>query len=603
MKKTDLIHKLKQLEGITDHERAYLINLVNTKKKYGLVWEDKPEEVEEQLRENLPVLKEVKELAIINGDVTLSGAEVPNHILIEGDNLHALTALTFTHEGKIDVIYIDPPYNTGNKDFIYNDTFVDKEDSYRHSKWLSFMSKRLEIAKNLLSEHGVIFINIDDNEQAQLKLICDEIIGESNFIAQIIWQKRTSPDARRILGPAHDNIYCYGKTAKSYSNLNHLGLTEEQENAFKNPDNDPNGPWVSSDFTAQGYRPNQMYEITTPGGAKYTPPEGKCWKNVEEVFKKQLKEGKMWFGVDGKGMPRRKTYLKDRKGSVPWTWWDYKTSGNNQDAKKEIIEVLGNAAAFSTPKPIRLLHKIISIASNRDSIILDFFAGSGTTLHATILLNAEDDGNRQCILVTNNENNICEEVTYERNKRVIQGYTNAKGEKVEGLTNNNLRYYKSAFVGREPSIKNKKEITRLATELLCIKEDIYSEQKQIGGYQLNATYVRCFQQGQLYLLVIYDEDVIEQMVEVIQQVVAADATRKTQFKVYVFSNGQYPYTEEFEEVWPYVTLCALPDAIYKAYQHVLPKRKEQPVPELEEPTAEEVENQLNNEPIDLFNQR
>ncbi|MBL7693726.1 MAG: hypothetical protein JNK91_02710, partial [Ferruginibacter sp.] len=188
-------------------------------------------------------------------------------------------------------------------------------------------------------------------------------------------------------------------------------------------------------------------------------------------------------------------------------------------------------------------------------------------------------------------------------KRVIQGYTNAKGEKVEGLTNNNLRYYKSAFVGREPSIKNKKEITRLATELLCIKEDIYSEQKQIGGYQLNATYVRCFQQGQLYLLVIYDEDVIEQMVEVIQQVVAADATRKTQFKVYVFSNGQYPYTEEFEEVWPYVTLCALPDAIYKAYQHVLPKRKEQPVPELEEPTAEEVENQLNNEPIDLFNQR
>lgn len=597
MKKTDLIQKLKQLQGITDDERAYLINLVNTKKKYGLVWEDKPEEVEEQLRENLPVLKEVKDRAIINGE------EYPNHILIEGDNLHALTALTFTHEGKIDVIYIDPPYNTGNKDFKYNDTFVDKEDSYRHSKWLSFMSKRLEIAKRLLSETGVIFINIDDNEQAHLKLICDEIIGESNFIAQIIWQKRTSPDSRRILGPAHDNIYCYGKTAKSYSNLNHLGLTEEQEKAFKNPDNDPNGPWVSSDFTAQGYRPNQMYEIITPAGTKYTPPEGRCWKNVEEVFKKQLKEGKMWFGVDGRGMPRRKTYLKDRKGSVPWTWWDYKTSGNNQDAKKEIIEVLGNATAFSTPKPIKLLHKIISIASSSDSVILDFFAGSGTTLHATIQLNSEDEGNRQCILVTNNENSICEEVTYERNKRVIQGYTNVKGEMVEGLSGNNLRYYKSEFVGREPSLKNKKEITRLATELLCIKEDIYSEQKQIGDYQLNANYVRCFQQGSLYLLIIYDEDVIEQLVEVIQSIVEADASSNTHFKVYVFSNGQYPYTEEFEEVLPYITLCALPDAIYKAYQNVLPKRYRQQVPEMEEPTAEEVENQLNKDTVDLFNQR
>jgi adenine-specific DNA-methyltransferase len=179
---------------------------------------------------------------------------------------------------------------------------------------------------------------------------------------------------------------------------------------------------------------------------------------------------------------------------------------------------------------------------------------------------------------------------YERNKRVIEGYTNAKGEKVDGLAYNNLRYYKSAFVGREPSIKNKKEITRLATELLCIKEDIYNEQRQIGGYQLNATYVRCFQQGHLFLLVIYDEDVIEQIVEVIQSVVTDNTDSNTHFKVYVFSNGQYPYTEEFEEVLPYITLCALPDAIYKAYQNVLPKRQRQQVPELEEPTAEDFEN-------------
>jgi adenine-specific DNA-methyltransferase len=597
MKKIDLIQKLKHLDGVSQDERAYLINLVNTKKKYGLVWEDKPEDVEEQLRNSLPLLKEIKVKAIIKGE------DFPNHILIEGDNLHAITALTFTHEGKVDVIYIDPPYNTKNKDFKYNDTYVDYEDSYRHSKWLSFMGKRLEIAKRLLSTKGIIFINIDDNEQAQLKLMCDEIFGESNFIAQIIWQKRTSPDARRILGPAHDNIYCYGKSSLSYATLNHLGLTEDQEKAFKNPDNDPNGPWVSSDFTAQGYRPNQMYEITTPGGSKYSPPEGRCWKNVEDVFKKQLKEGKMWFGVDGKGMPRRKTYLKERKGSVPWTWWDYKTSGNNQDAKKEIIEVLGTSTAFSTPKPIKLLHKIISIASNKKSIILDFFAGSGTTLHSTMLLNAEDEGNRQCILVTNNENNICEEVTYERSKRVIQGYTNAKGVAIEGLINNNLRYFKSDFVSRDISIKNKKDITKLATELLCIKEDIYTEKKNIGDYQLNATYVKCFKHDNLYLLIIYDEDIIEQIVSVILNAVKKAKGKKLHFKVYVFSNGQYPYTEEFEEVLEHISLCALPDAIYKAYQNVLPKRHHKVIPTLEEQTAEDVKAKLEDKKIkDLFSQ-
>ena len=187
MNKQDLISKIKQLDGVTQDERAYLINLVNTKKKYGLVWEDKPEAVEEQLRENLPVLKEIKDKAIINGE------DNPNHILIEGDNLHALTALTFTHESKIDVIYIDPPYNTGNKDFKYNDTFVDKEDSYRHSKWLSFMDKRLRIAKRLLSEKGIIFISIDDYEQATLKLLCDEIFTEMNFVGNIVWQRSYAP--------------------------------------------------------------------------------------------------------------------------------------------------------------------------------------------------------------------------------------------------------------------------------------------------------------------------------------------------------------------------------------------------------------------------
>ena len=191
--KQELINKIHTIDGLSADEKSALVELLNTRKKYGLVWEDKPEIVEERLREELPVLTEVRERAIISDD-----PDAPNHILIEGDNLEALTALSYTHAGKIDVIYIDPPYNTGNKDFVYNDHYVDKEDSYRHSKWLSFMSRRLKIAKQLLSDKGVIFISIDDNEQAQLKLLCDEILGDENFIA-------TLPRITKASGKTTDN--------------------------------------------------------------------------------------------------------------------------------------------------------------------------------------------------------------------------------------------------------------------------------------------------------------------------------------------------------------------------------------------------------------
>src|SRR5574344_982155 len=187
MDKTALKHMILTLEGLTNEEKSALLELLNKQKKYGLVWEEKPEDVEERLRDSLPVFKEVKERAILS-----DSPDAPNHILIEGDNLEALTALSYTHEGKIDVIYIDPPYNTGNKDFIYNDSYVDSEDGYLHSKWLSFMHKRLKIAKSLLSSEGVIFISIDDNEQAQLKLLCDEIFGGDKFVATIPWRKRTA---------------------------------------------------------------------------------------------------------------------------------------------------------------------------------------------------------------------------------------------------------------------------------------------------------------------------------------------------------------------------------------------------------------------------
>ncbi len=264
MNKTDLIQKVKALEGLSQDERAYLINLVNTKKKYGLVWEDKPEEVEEQLRENLPVLKEVKDKAIINGGGSLSGAEVPNHILIEGDNLHALTALTFTQEGKIDVIYIDPPYNTGNKDFKYNDSFVDKEDSYRHSKWLSFMNKRLKIAKRLLKDSGVIFISIDDNEISQLKLLCDEIFNETNFISQLTLVNNIAGRSdKKHIAQAHEYVLMYQKTNYFESTGVELGENLIKEYKF----NDKLGKYRLQGLRKRGAnsrredRPNLFYPI------------------------------------------------------------------------------------------------------------------------------------------------------------------------------------------------------------------------------------------------------------------------------------------------------------------------------------------------------
>ncbi|MBS1632386.1 MAG: site-specific DNA-methyltransferase, partial [Bacteroidetes bacterium] len=273
MKKSDLIHKLKQLPGISDEEKAYLINLVNTKKKYGLVWEDKPEDVEEQLRDNLPVLKEVKERAIINGDVTLSGAEVPNHILIEGDNLHALTALTFTHEGKIDVIYIDPPYNTGNKDFKYNDTFVDKEDSYRHSKWLGFMSKRLEISKRLLSDTGIIFVSIDDNEQANLKLLLDDVFGEMNFVSSVPRVAKRTSDKGTHFRPTKDYLLVYAKSIQLLPefgvakriNESDYDLVEADGRKYKQSGASLFQPSLDS-------RPNQRYYIQAPDGSLIIPP-------------------------------------------------------------------------------------------------------------------------------------------------------------------------------------------------------------------------------------------------------------------------------------------------------------------------------------------
>ena len=295
------------------------------------------------------------------------------NMLIHGDNLLALKALESKYTGRVKCIYIDPPYNTGSA-FEYYD------DNIEHSLWLSLMKPRLEILWKLLSDNGSLWISIDDDEQAYMKVLCDELFGRQHFVSSMVWQKRTSPDMRAVVSDGHEYILLYVKDKEAFKKIrNKLPLSAEQASNYQNPDDDPRGVWTSADYTAQGFRPNQMYEITTPGGKKYTPPEGKCWKNIEEVFLQQVEDNRIWFGADGCSMPRRKTFLSEHEGVIPWTWWSNKEVGHNQEAKKEIIALFGPSNVFDTPKPERLIERIIHIASNPGDLVLDSFLGSGTT--------------------------------------------------------------------------------------------------------------------------------------------------------------------------------------------------------------------------------
>ena len=409
-------------------------------KKYGLVFEEHREGIDEVLENNLPVLTEDTDLFIDNGGQM--------NFLIEGDNLASLKLLEKTHKGRIDLIYIDPPYNTGNKDFVYDDSFVDSNDTFRHSKWLSFMEKRLQIARNLLSEKGVIFISIDDNEQAQVKLMCDSIFGADNFIAQIIWERAFAPvNLKKHFSESHDYIVCF---AKNLQNAICNGLTRNNENdsRYSNPDNDARGSWTSSDMTVGPAVPEKIYTITTPGGKKLTPASGRCWLFTQKRYQEMLADNRIWFGLDGNNMPRVKKFLSEvKQGITPMTIWKYTEVGHSQNATKELKNIFDGESKFTYPKSIRLLQRIVGLYGDKYSTILDFFAGSGTTGHAVMKLNAEDGGSRKFILCTNNENNICRDVTYERIKRVIakEDYkASLKYFKVDYLPISDKLYYEYA---------------------------------------------------------------------------------------------------------------------------------------------------------------
>ena len=564
----NLIRRISELEGLTDHERSALLGLLREGKTYGLVWEDKPEAVEERLRNKLPVLTEVKERALIS-----DCKDAPNHILIEGDNLEVLTTLAYTHAGRVDVIYIDPPYNTSNKDFVYNDSFVDKEDTYRHSKWLSFMSRRLKIAKQLLSEKGVIFISIDDNEQAQLKLLCDEIFGANNFLASVVQKSRDSISGDLLFSTNHNYLLVYAlKQSIIFAHKEEFRIPSvANEKAFKNPDNDPRGPWKLNPVDGPGGERKGNPYYTFLGITGY-------YRYSKEMMQKYYDDGLIIKRKNSLGKKYFLSQALSKKGDPPTTWWD--DAGTTTNGTKLLQKILPDII-FNNPKPIELITRCLQLMY-KDATILDFFAGSGTTLHATMQLNAKDGGRRRCILVTNNENNICESVTYERNKRVIQGYTTPKGEHVAGLTENNLRYYKTDFVPSEPNNTNKRKLIAAATDLLCIKNDVYREQTVFGGRRLKPAAARYFDDGKTQMLIIYNEQAVDAFVKVIGEM---DVTNR--IKVYVYSNNHYAYTDNFEPVAGKVEVCALPAAIYGTYQKVLKLRKRSDNISADAPFAEE----------------
>ena len=382
-------------------------------------------------------------------------ASLPENMIIHGDNLAALKSLLPRYEGKVKCIYIDPPYNTGEEGWVYNDNVNDPqmkkwlgevvgkegEDFSRHDKWLCMMYPRLRLLHKLLSDDGTIFISIDDNEFAHLRLICDEIFGSQNFITTFIWEKRVNRENRKVVSSRHDYLLCYAKHVISERRpLKQLPMTGEALDRYQNPDNDPRGPWKSDPVTAQAGHAtqSQFYTLKLPNGIEHKPPAGRCWLYTEPVMMAAIADGRIWLGPEGKNTPRKKTFLYEKeRGLTPETLWFASDVSTNEKAKNELKLIFPEDIPFATPKPHELIEQILRIATDKDSIILDSFAGSGTTAHAVLKMNAEDGGNRRFILVEMMD--YAETVTAERVKRVIDGY--GDGVKAVPGTGGSFGYY------------------------------------------------------------------------------------------------------------------------------------------------------------------
>ena len=468
-----------------------VIEKLESRKKYGLIWdEEKTKEQFEKESENaLPVLKEVK------GKEIKTDASKPTNILIEGDNYHALSVLNYTHQGKIDVIYIDPPYNRGG-DFKYNDKYVEKDDSYKHSKWLTFLNKRLRLAKNLLHEEGVMFVSIDDSEQAQLRLLLNEIFGEDN-VDVMVWRKSGYGRDGKMKNTTtfrkdHEYILvCY----KYEKKLNKINETPEFQNEYGNPDNDPRGPYkagsISRRESASNPEHENFYTVVSPSGKKFTrqfdiPKDDFDSLNSDIVENTDGKKvSRIYWGAKDNAVPAIKIFIFEERSITPYSV--LLTKGTTTEGTKEVSEILDKDCSKMRPKPTRLIKTLIQLADKgKDLTVLDFFAGTGTTGHA-LLKYALDIKEKEAkfILCTNDDEGICTEYCYPRIYKVMKtGYKNKDGQKIKPHVGN-LKYFKTAFVKNSISRDDMKlRITRECTEMLCLREGIFDEVKAKPDYHI-----------------------------------------------------------------------------------------------------------------------
>ncbi len=557
--------------------------------KYGLVWHrDLPEEKidtlinpdartpnemfpNEMAGKPFPILKEVKGKEIHGDD------EKPVNLLIEGDNYHSLAVLNFTHHEAVDFIYIDPPYNTGARDWMYNNNYVDITDPFRHSKWLSLMYKRLKLAKNLLKEEGVICVTIDDNELAPLWMLMNEIFDEFSHLGTVVI--RNNPKGRmtaRKVSLIHEYALFFGKS--SHATIKKLPVAPEEKT--HNYKKDKDGSWylpvnlrkqgVDSTATNRKGKLSERYypiyfdpkteQISTKKKLKVEilpidqRGEKRIWRRSKDVIDEMYEKGDLWVQKTNGGY---QVYFKFRgglEGQMPKSiWYDAKYSASEYGT--QILDsIMGAREMFQYPKsPYAVKDCILAGTDKKDAIILDFFAGSGTTGHATLELNKEDGGNRQFILCTNNENNICTDVCYPRLKKVIKGYKNGKGENIAGL-GGNLKYYTCDFVEAEPTDRNKRKLVNESTEMLCIRENAFELVQDESDFKI-------FKNSDKYLGIVFYEEAIDDFKKAIKKI-------KGHFNTYVFSLGDDPHEKQFADVKSKVTLCAIPEVILKVYREI-----------------------------------
>ena len=572
-------------DKMTKEELIDYINSLNEDQsgKYGLVWdkEKEPEQIVTDCDKYIPILIEQDNNNIDNG--------TDNHLLIEGDNFHSLSVLNYTHKESIDIIYIDPPYNTGNKDFVYNDRFVDLEDGYRHSKWLNFMQKRLKLARNLLTDDGVIFVSIDDNEQAQLKMLLDSIFGEINYVGCL--PRVTKKSGKQHSGDISKNhdyvlIYCKNRIDTAFRGI------EEETNGFDLEDEyvDTRGKYKLNqtlDYNSLWYNPAMDFPIEVgdetyyAGGTKKAHddrhngihnPKDWVWRWSKAKFDFGLKNG---FVVikDGKDRPRiyTKTYLKATIGkngnkytieyisrennlsSIALTDNEY----SNDNAKKELDGIL-KKSSFDFPKPTQLIETLCNIVNKQDFTILDFFAGSGTTGHAILKMNQKDGGHRKFILCTNNENGICENVTYQRISNSIKGYGKNKA------TGGSLKYYKTGFVNNSGTRDQLYyDLTEKCIPMLCVKSDTFEL------IEKNKEYVIYSNKGGTIYSCVYFDIFGETYNEFIKKIKGI----KEHKNLYIFSLSEYVNEEIFKGISNY-SIEPIPYKILDLYKNVVKMSKE-----------------------------